>query len=128
LSAYFFPLNTLEAVESNTNSLHVYLTGVTVGLILLVIAFGAQADGRWFRVYSYATILTLIVTGALAFLDLPRIAAQLPTPWLGVRERINIYGYMLWLLVLAVTLWRAPAPTSAAKPAAPIGPPRLTPR
>jgi hypothetical protein len=46
----------------------------------------------------------LFVCGAWAFLDAPRIAANLPTPWVGVRERINIYGYMLWMLVLAIIL------------------------
>jgi hypothetical protein len=24
------------------------------------------------------------------------VAANLPTPWLGVTERVKIYGYMLW--------------------------------
>jgi hypothetical protein len=109
LSAYFFPLHLTEEVETLNNMMHIILSAVTVLLILLIIGCGATADGKWFRLYSYATILVLIVTGALAFLELPRIAANLPTPWLGVRERINIYGYMLWLLVLALVLWRAQA-------------------
>ncbi len=81
-----------------------------------LIGFGATANGKWFCFYSYATILILIVTGVWAFLDAPRLEANLLTSWLGVRERINIYGYMLWLVVLAVGLWRAPAPAPADKP------------
>lgn len=93
-----------------------------------LIGFGATANGKWFRSYSYATILILIVMGVWAFLDVPRLEANLPTPWLGVRERINIYGYMLWLAVLAIVLWRAPAPAPAGRPPAPVASPRPTPR
>jgi hypothetical protein len=107
LSAPFFPMNIGEPVSSLTNTLHIIGTVVTVLFILLIIGFSSTADGKWFRIYSYATILVLIVAGAWAGLDGPRLAANLPTPWLGVRERINIYGYMLWLLVLALVLWRA---------------------
>jgi len=34
------------------------------------------------------------------------MAAQLPTPWMGIKERINIYGWQLWVLVLAIGLVR----------------------
>jgi hypothetical protein len=36
----------------------------------------------------------------------PRIAANLPTPWVGVWERINIGAFLLWVVVLAVALLR----------------------
>jgi hypothetical protein len=124
--APFFQLNLAKSVGALANTMHVVLTALTVLLILLIIGFGANADGKWFRFYSYATLAVLILTGALAFLDLPQIAAQMPTPWLGVRERINIYGYMLWTMVLALTLLRAES-TVAGKPPASIGAPQLTP-
>ena len=90
-----------------TDALHVTATVMTVLLFLLIIGFGATANGKWFRLYSYVTIVVLVGFGVWAFLDAPRIAANLPTPWLGVRERINIYSYMLWLAVLAIVLLRA---------------------
>lgn len=111
--APFVQLNLAKSVESVTNTMHVILTAVTVLMILLVIGFGAAADGKWFRFYSYATIALLILTAAMSFLDLPQIAAQLPTPWLGVRERISIYGYMIWMMVLALVLLRAETSTTA---------------
>jgi hypothetical protein len=52
--------------------------------------------------------VTYKVLGLITFLDLRQIAANLPTPWFGVTERINIYSYMLWMLVLAVLLLRSP--------------------
>ena len=38
--------------------------------------------------------------------DAPRIAANLPTPWIGVWERINIGVFLLWVVVLAIALLR----------------------
>lgn len=106
------PMNINEPVSALTNTLHIIATVVTVLFILLIVGFGATADGKWFRFYSYATILVLIVAGAWAGLDGPALAAHLPTPWIGVKERINIYGYMLWLIVLAIVLWRAQSTAS----------------
>ena len=33
-----------------------------------------------------------------------RIAANLPTPWIGVWERINLGVFLLWVIVLAIRL------------------------
>ena len=106
LVAPFTPMHLRGTESTLTDTMHIILTVVTVFLILLIIGFGAVADGKPFRLYSIATILILFVCGAWAFSDGPRIAANLPTPWVGVRERINIYGYMLWMMVLAIGLLR----------------------
>ena len=87
---------------------------VLVLLIFLFIAFGATAAGKWFRFYSIGTILTLLVFCTLAGMQDPRVAANLPTPWLGITERVNVYSAMLWVLVLGVVLSRNPiAPTKS---------------
>jgi hypothetical protein len=70
--------------------------------------FGAVAFGTRFRVYSIATMAVLIVFGALTSLQAPAVQADLPTPWVGVWERINIGGFLLWVIVLAVMLLRQP--------------------
>jgi uncharacterized protein DUF998 len=106
LAAPFFPMHLRGAGFTLIDTMHIILTVVTVLLLLLIIGFGAFADGKRFRFYSIATILIIFLCGAWAFSDGPRIAANLPTPWVGVRERINIYGYMLWVAVLAVILLR----------------------
>lgn len=107
LVAPFFPMHLRGTEHTLTDTLHKALTGVTVLLILLSIGFGAAADGTAFRIYSYTTIIVLLVCGLWSFSDAPLIEADLPTPWVGVKERINIYGYMLWMAVLAIVLLRA---------------------
>ena len=111
----YFPMHQRGATGSLTDTMHIVLTIVLVLLIFLFIAFGATAAGTWFRFYSIGTILTLLVFGALAGMQGPRIAANLPTPYLGITERVNVYSAMLWVLVLAVVLLRRPiTPKSSA--------------
>lgn len=50
--------------------------------------------------------MLLVGGGILADLDAPRIEANLPTPWAGVTERVNIVAYMLWVVVPAIALLR----------------------
>jgi hypothetical protein len=116
LVAFFFPMHLRGAEGTLTDTMHIILASVTVLSTLLAVGFGATANGKWFRLYSLGTIVALVAGGALAWLDAARVAANLPTPWLGVTERINIYGYMLWMAVLAITLLRvqdASAPTAS---------------
>lgn len=89
-----------------SDTLHIILGALTVLFMLVAIAFGAAAFGTRFRVYSVATIVVLLAFGALAGMDGPRVGANLPTPWVGLWERINIYGFLLWVAVLAIVLWR----------------------
>lgn len=73
---------------------------------LSAIGAGAGAFGKGWRLYSYATILAMLAFGAWAAMDAPLVDANLPTPWLGLRERVNVYSFMLWLLALAIVLLR----------------------
>lgn len=104
ITASYFPAFQRGAVGSAVP--HLIGTGLESLSIVLAMGFSAVALGRWFRLYSIATILTLLVFGALAGSDVSSIQAQLPTPWLGLVERVNIYAYLLWMAVLAVTLLR----------------------
>jgi hypothetical protein len=58
----------------------------------------------------------MLVFGAITSLYAPEVQANEPTPWLGVYERINAYGYMLWIVVFAISLWRAQATVAPDKP------------
>jgi hypothetical protein len=88
------------------DTLHVVLGGVTVFLMFLAIGFGAAAFGKRFRLYSIASIVVLLAFGALTFLEAPRLQANLPTPWIGLWERINISVFLLWVVVVATVLLR----------------------
>lgn len=70
------------------------------------IAFGAGAFGGWFRIFSMTVAIVLLIFGVLTFRDAPGVSANLPTPWLGVWERINIGAFMLWVAVLSAVLVR----------------------
>ncbi len=106
LIAPFFPMHLRGTATTVLDTLHKALTAVTVLLILSIIWCGARTGGTGFRCYSIGTIALLVLFGALTGSEADRIEANLPTPWVGVWERINIYGYMLWMAVLAVLLLR----------------------
>jgi hypothetical protein len=106
----FAPMHLRETLAAGggtlSDTMHLVLASVTVLLMLLAISFAAAAFGARFRVYSIATLVILVAFGALTFLDAPRLAANLPTPWMGVWERINVGVFLLWVVVLATTLLR----------------------
>jgi hypothetical protein len=43
----------------------------------------------------------------LTSLQIGKMEANQPTPWMGITERISIYAIMLWVAVLAIGLLRA---------------------
>jgi len=96
-----------------SDTMHLVLASATVLLMLLAIGAAAAAFGIWFRVYSLATLAILAAFGALTFLDAPRLSANLPTPWIGVWERINVGVFLLWVVVLATTLLRGKGAAAA---------------
>jgi hypothetical protein len=101
------PMHVRGSVTTLTDTLHVVWAGIISLLILLAIGFGAGAFGKRFRVYSIATIAVLLVSGTLTSLYGPRIAAGQPTTGVGIFERIDLAGYLVWTAVLAIALLRA---------------------
>src|SRR5207245_5578165 len=78
-----------------TDTMHLVWSAVTVLLFMIEIGFGAAAFGKRFRFYSVATLMILIVFGALVGLGAPNVSANLPTPLIGVWERIDIGAFLL---------------------------------
>lgn len=87
-------------------TMHIVWSVVTVVLMLVEIGLGSSALDKRFRAYSIATLVVLTLFGTLVFVGAPGVAANRPTPWLGVWERINVLGFMLWVAVLSVSLLR----------------------
>jgi hypothetical protein len=88
------------------DTMHIVFSIVTGLVTTVAMGFGAAAFGKRFRLYSIATIVIFIVFIALTGLDGPRVAANLPTPWVGVWERIFMGVFLLWVAVLAIALLR----------------------
>ena len=108
--APFFPMHLRENIQITgrtfSDTMHIIITTLTVILLLMIIGFASVTNIKWFRIYSYVTIFALLAGGFWASLDVPLIEANLPTPGLGIKERLNIYGYMLWMAIFAVVLLR----------------------
>jgi CubicO group peptidase (beta-lactamase class C family) len=96
-----------RGVDTLTDALpHIIVAALVVLLLFSTIIAGAFALGKRFRFYSFATLLAILVFSALTFPQSGRIAAGLPTPGLGVYERIVVYAPMVWLAVLAFAILR----------------------
>jgi hypothetical protein len=106
ITTLFFPMHLRTEAATISDTMHIIITGVTTILMLLAIASAAAVYGKGFRYYAIFTIIILLVFGALAGLDIPRIADGQPTPWLGFTERVTIGAYVLWMAVLSVKLMR----------------------
>lgn len=105
LVAAAFPWDPSDAVGTTGNLLHGVLAGgLPVLLMFLAIGVGAAADGRWFRIYSYGTVVAMILLGTLPMLGGFQMEGNQPPWWFGAVERINGYGFMVWMIVLAIVL------------------------
>jgi heme A synthase len=104
----FFPWDPAQDLGTFVNMMHGLFAGITVLVIFLTIGFGATANGKWFRLYSYGTLLLMIILGALPILGGFELTMDQPPEWFGASERINAYGYMLWMIVLAIIQSRSP--------------------
>ena len=102
-----FPLHLGEPVGSFANTVHSIFAGIQVILTLLAIGFGAVAYRNWFRFYSIGTILILLIAGTMGFW---LAASEQPTSWFGFIERINVYGYLMWVAMLAIFLLKTGRP------------------
>jgi hypothetical protein len=124
----FFPMHLRGGEATFSDTMHATLTGIGVLAMLVAIGFGATAFGQRFRLYSIGTFLVFLLMALLAFWDGSRMAQGLATPWMGVWERITIFAYFVWTVVLAIMLWCVPAPAATGKPPASAGSPQLVPR
>jgi hypothetical membrane protein len=102
----FFPIH-LRGVPGNySDIMHGVVTAMGVFLFMFTaLGFGAVALGKKIKIYSVLTMVLFILFGVLAGLRQPAYAANLPTPGMGILERINIYGYMTWIIVFAYRLF-----------------------
>lgn len=100
----FFQMDLRGTVDSTRDAPHVIATFIMSSFLVAAMAFGAFALGARFRLYSFASIATVMVFGVLAgFLARPMPG---PTPYVGLAERVNIYATMVWIAAFAVGVLR----------------------
>jgi hypothetical protein len=100
-----------------TDTLHLVWATIIGLFFTLMVGFGAAALGKRFRVYSIVTLVIGLACGAVTGTYASQVQADLPTPWVGVWERISIATFMAWIAVLATALLRAPRGAVTADPA-----------
>jgi hypothetical protein len=104
----FFPMHMRGVKVDSTDSIHALLA--INPFIVFSIGLGVFAYRGWFRWYSSGTILLLVGTATLSFGLLPAFKANLPTPNMGLLERIAQYVHLTWHGVLALSLLRKKLP------------------
>jgi hypothetical protein len=92
-----------------SDTLHLVVVAVGGVIFLIETAFAAPAFGRWFRLYSIATVLVVLVMGFITSSYASEVQDNEATPLVGIYERISAYGYQLWIAVLAIALLRRAA-------------------
>jgi hypothetical protein len=106
LGAFWPPIHLRGTVTTLTDTLHVVWAAMVSALILVGVYAGRNAFGTAFRTYTIASVAGMVVFGVLTFALSPGVPKNLPTPWLGAIERVNLGFYLLWLAVLAVAMLR----------------------
>jgi hypothetical protein len=111
LTGVFLQMDRREVIASGEATLRntFHGPGTMVMSLFLLVAMVAAATllGRKFKYYTYATVVTLVVFGVLTSLQIGQMEANEPTPWMGLKERVNIYATMVWISVLAIGLLSA---------------------
>ena len=83
INLYWPPMHLRGNTPTLTDTLHIVWAMPTLLLMMLIMAFGAAALGRSFRIYTIATFVVFITFGALIGKEAPSIAKNLPTPQIG---------------------------------------------
>jgi len=102
----FVPMQPRGSEQGLTGALHLVEGGAAMFIVFAAMGFAATALGRRFGIYTVATVILMLVFLVWTSVESRQVEAGLPTPWLGVIERLWWYGYQLWFAILALTLLR----------------------
>lgn len=104
----FFPIHVRGNDWTLNETMHSVFTAVTVVLFITSMLLAAHAAGAKFFAYSITTVVVTSLSGALAGWTGRHLAEGLPTPLIGVTERISVFAYLLWVATIGVVLMRRP--------------------
>lgn len=113
--AFWPPMHMRGQPATLTDSLHIVWTAAWFTLTIFAMGFACAALGRHFTYYTIATVLFMLLFGSLTGWQGVHLAANQPTPGIGIYERIDIGVFLLWQVVLAAELWPKAHPKPAAR-------------
>ncbi|HEY0654374.1 MAG TPA: DUF998 domain-containing protein [Chryseosolibacter sp.] len=108
VNIYWPPMHLRGTEPTLTDTLHIVWAMFAIGFMLAMMGYGAAAFGRRFRIYTIATLIAYLSFGFLMSMEAPDIPKNLPTPYLGLWERILIGLFLAWIVVLALRVFRKP--------------------
>lgn len=106
LWGFVAPMHMRGATFTDTDTMHLLFAVSAVALIAAFSCAGAISQGGRFRLYSAITLVLILAAGGLVSTSIEAIANNQLTPWMGLLERISVYGPLIWMAVLAGTLLR----------------------
>ncbi|HEY0745022.1 MAG TPA: DUF998 domain-containing protein [Chryseosolibacter sp.] len=102
VNVYWPPMH-LRGVETTlSDTLHITWAFFAIAFMLSMMGYGATAFGKRFRIYTIATLIGYVIFGFLMSFEAPDIPKNLPTPYLGLWERIMIGLFLAWIVALAL--------------------------
>jgi hypothetical protein len=91
----------LRLGDDTSVPMHIFATNIQLALMVAAMCFVAAGFHGRMRVYSVISLAASALFGMVAFM-----AAPGPNLVLGISERISIGAFLLWVAVLAATLWK----------------------
>lgn len=109
LWGFVAPMHMRGETFNATDTMHLLFAVSAVVLIVAILWSGAIARGPGFRLFTAIALVLIMAAGGLVSTSIEAIAANQPTPWMGLVERVSVYGPLIWMAVLAISLLRSPA-------------------
>jgi hypothetical protein len=100
----FFPMHMRGAERTFADTIHLALGAIDILLLAGAIALAAGALGRRFGLYSWLSLALMLAFGLLTSFYVQRVDSGLPTPGLGIIERIGLAAYLIWIAALSIRL------------------------
>jgi hypothetical membrane protein len=106
LTATIFPMDPVGSDATFPGTMHLVLVGLSVLMIFpAVIVLGIGIKRKFgsirFRNFSFITLGILVISGGMS----PIVIANWEG-YMGLIERINVYTYFIWIIVLSIFLLR----------------------
>ena len=101
-----FPQDQIGVTVTATGATHIVLAGVSSLLTLIAVGLGgvwllALPGGRAGAWYSFGTLVIIFVGGGVTAMATANL-----DPSMGLYERVAIFGFVQWLFVFGLLLWR----------------------